>query len=67
MLAALFVSERRSFSSGTFKVKKTMFQEEGFDLTRVDEPIFYLNQQKQSYERLTPEIFDLIQNDKLRF
>lgn len=48
-------------------MKKTMFQEEGFDLTRVDEPIFYLNQQKQSYERLTPEIFDLIQNDKLRF
>lgn len=58
---------RKCFSLGTFKVKKTVFQEEGFDLTRIDEPIFYLNQQKQIYERLTAEIFDLIKNDKLRF
>ena len=50
--------------SGTFKVKKTVFQEEGYDLNRVTEPIYYLNQQKQIYERLTSEIYDLILKEK---
>ena len=54
-------------SSGTFKVKKTVFQDEGFDLSRVHEPIFYLNQKRQVYERLTPEAYDLIMNEKIRF
>jgi hypothetical protein len=52
---------------GTFKVKKTVFQEEGYDLNRISEPIFYLNQQKQVYERLTPEIYDLITKEKIKF
>ncbi|CAF1136945.1 unnamed protein product [Adineta ricciae] len=53
--------------TGTFKVKKTVFQEEGFDLERVTEPIYYLNHKKQTYERLTPEIFNLISKGKLQF
>ncbi len=53
--------------TGTFKVKKTVFQEEGYDLTRISEPIYYLNQQKQIYERVTPEIYDLIIKGKLKF
>jgi hypothetical protein len=55
------------FLTGTFKVKKTVFQEEGYDLNRITEPIYYLNQQKQVYERLTPEIYELILNDKIKF
>jgi len=53
--------------TGTFKVKKTDFQEEGYDLTRITDPIYYLNQQKQIYERLTFEIYDLIRKQKLKF
>ena len=53
--------------SGTFKVKKTVFQDEGFDLNRITEPIYYLNQKKQVYERLTPDIYNLILQDKIKF
>ncbi|UJR35625.1 hypothetical protein I4U23_028375 [Adineta vaga] len=53
--------------TGTFKVKKTVFQEEAYDLNRINEPIYYLNQQKQSYEELTREIHDLILKEKVRF
>jgi len=56
-----------SIFSGTFKVKKTVFQEECYDLTRITEPIYYLNQQKQIYERVTPQIYDLISNGKVKF
>ncbi|CAF4732056.1 unnamed protein product, partial [Rotaria sp. Silwood1] len=53
--------------TGTFKVKKTVFQEEGFDLKVIDEPIFYLNPKKQIYQKLTPEIYDLILKEKIKF
>ena len=53
--------------TGTFKVKKTVFQEEAYDPARVTEPIYYLNQRMQTYERLTPELYDLILQEKIRF
>ncbi|CAF0720046.1 unnamed protein product [Rotaria sordida] len=53
--------------TGTFKVKKTVFQEEAYDLNRVTESIYYLNQEKQIYERLTPEIYELILKEKIKF
>lgn len=53
--------------TGTFKVKKTVFQEEGYDLNRITEDIYYLNQQKQVYEKLTPDIYELILKEKVRF
>ena len=56
-----------SICAGTFKVKKTVFQDEAYDLARVTDPVFYLNQQKQTYERLTPEAHDLIIKGKQRF
>lgn len=48
-------------------MKKTVFQEEGYDLKRINEPIYYLNQSKQIYEKLTPEISDQISNGKVKF
>ncbi|CAF3381809.1 unnamed protein product [Rotaria sp. Silwood1] len=53
--------------TGTFKVKKTTFQEEAYDLNRINEPIYYLNPQKQNYELLTPEIYELILKEKIKF
>ncbi|CAF1983617.1 unnamed protein product [Rotaria magnacalcarata] len=53
--------------TGTFKVKKNLYQDEGFDLKLMTEPIYYLNQQKQTYERLTSEIYDSIMNEKIKF
>ena len=52
---------------GTFKVKKTVFQDEGYDLNRVSEPIYYLNQKKLIYERLTPDIYAEILKEKMKF
>lgn len=48
-------------------MKKTVFQDEGYDLKRVSEPIFYLNQKKQIYERLTSDIYAAILNEKVKF
>ena len=55
------------FFLGTFKVKKTIFQDDGYDLKRIQEPVYYLNQQKQTYEQLTFDIYDLIQQGKIKF
>ena len=52
---------------GTFKVKKTVFQDEGYDLKRINEPIYYLNQSKQIYEKLTLETYDQINNGIVKF
>jgi len=53
--------------TGTFKVKKTTFQEEAYDLNRISEPIYYLNQQKQTYEPVTQEIYERICQEKIKF
>ncbi|CAF3362105.1 unnamed protein product [Rotaria socialis] len=53
--------------TGTFKVKKTAFQDEAYDLNRVTDPIYYLNQHKQTYQRLTPEIYELILQEEIKF
>jgi hypothetical protein len=66
-IAVLLFSFFTLLCLGTFKVKKTTFQDEGYDLNRVQEPIYYLNQQKQIYERLTADIYQRINNDKIRF
>jgi hypothetical protein len=48
-------------------VKKTVLQDEAYDLNRITEPIYYFNQQKQVYEQLTPEIYQLILKGKIKF
>lgn len=52
--------------SGTFKLKKKDLQEEGYDLKRIKDKLYYLNS-KTGYELLTPEIYDQIQEGKVRF
>jgi len=53
--------------TGTFKVKKNVFQDEAYDVNRVSETIYYLNNKNQSYEKLTPEIYESILQQKIKF
>ena len=48
-------------------MKKTVFQDEGYDLTRVSEPIYYLKTKDQTYELLTPELSQSILRNDIKF
>lgn len=52
--------------TGTFKLKKKDLQDEGFDVRRTQDKIYYLNP-KTGYQPLTPEIYDEIQGGKIKF
>lgn len=54
------------FFIGTFKLKKKDLQDEGYDIKRIRDKIYYLDP-KEGYQLVTPEIFDLIQQGKIRF
>lgn len=62
-----FMQGTHCISLGTFKVKKTVFQDEGYDLTRVSEPIYYLKSKDQTYEQLTPEPYQSILRNEIKF
>lgn len=47
--------------TGTFKLKKTDLQADGYDLTKVNDPIYFL-QKDSSYKRFTEEDFVKVQN-----
>ncbi len=51
--------------TGTFKLKKVKLRNEGF-ATTLSDPIFYLNTLSKSYEELTEEIYQKIQDGKMR-
>ncbi|XP_043476757.1 long-chain fatty acid transport protein 4-like isoform X1 [Leptopilina heterotoma] len=52
--------------TGTFKLKKKDLQEDGYDIKRIKDKIYYLDP-KEGYQLVTSEIFDLIQQGKIRF
>ncbi|XP_012283173.1 long-chain fatty acid transport protein 4 [Orussus abietinus] len=52
--------------TGTFKLKKKDLQEEGYDPRKLQDKIYYLDP-KTGYQLLTPEIYDQIQQHKIRF
>jgi solute carrier family 27 (fatty acid transporter), member 1/4 len=51
--------------TGTFKLKKRDLQLDGFDLTKVTDPI-YLLQNDGSYKRLTNEKYEEIKSGKAK-
>uniref|UniRef100_H2Z7Y2 long-chain-fatty-acid--CoA ligase n=1 Tax=Ciona savignyi TaxID=51511 RepID=H2Z7Y2_CIOSA len=53
--------------TSTLKMRKTTLQTEGFDISRVNDPIYVLDPDSQTYAPLTPEIFQKIENCSLRF
>lgn len=46
--------------TGTFKLKKVELQTEGYDLSKVSDPLYFL-QRDGSYKRLNEEDFEKIQ------
>lgn len=52
--------------SGTFKLKKKDLVDEGYNPNRIGDKLYYLNE-KSGYQLLTTEIYDQIQQGKVRF
>ena len=52
--------------TGTFKFRKVELRQEGFDPTRVSEPLYVLVDPARGYEPMTPERFAQIQRGELR-
>ena len=52
--------------TGTFKLKKTQVRDEGYDLERVSDPVFFLHPTSRQYVRLTEELVQQINEGKLR-
>ena len=51
---------------GTFKLKKRTYQSEGFDPTKIKDPVFYLDSRAGRYVRLTNDIYQDICSGKMR-
>ncbi|MBU2548951.1 MAG: AMP-binding protein, partial [Proteobacteria bacterium] len=51
----------------TFKVKKSILRNEGFDLEKTADPIYALLPDRETYVPLTPELFAEIEGGKFRF
>ncbi|CAF0927905.1 unnamed protein product [Didymodactylos carnosus] len=53
--------------TGTFKVKKTTYQDESYDITRTNDEIYYLNPSTKMYQRVTNDIYEKINQGKIKF
>ena len=54
-------------TTGTFKYRKVELKQEGFDPTRVSDPLFVLLDRALGYEALTPALHDRIRQGEIRF
>ena len=52
--------------TSTFKLKKTQGREEGYDLERIADPVFFLHPTQGRYVRLTPELVLELENGNLK-
>jgi acyl-CoA synthetase (AMP-forming)/AMP-acid ligase II len=63
----VFVRVRESMEvTGTFKLKKGNLSAEGFDPNAMQDPIFFRDPGQDSYVPLTTELYEQLQNGKLR-
>ena len=51
---------------GTFKLQKTLLQQEGFDPTKIEDPMFFLDTKSGSYVRLDEELYKSIVSGTIR-
>ncbi|KAH0953249.1 hypothetical protein HN011_000393 [Eciton burchellii] len=52
--------------TGTFKLKKKELQDEGYNAYKIQDKLYYLDT-KLGYQLLTPDIYDQIQQGKIKF
>lgn len=57
---------KRAATTGTFKYRKVELKREGFDIGRIDEPLYVLVDRGRGYEKLTKRLYRQIQDGKLR-
>jgi acyl-CoA synthetase (AMP-forming)/AMP-acid ligase II len=63
----LFVRvKERMETTGTFKLKKGELAAEGFDPRKISDPIYFRDNAKNTYVRLTPELYDQVCAGKLK-
>ena len=51
---------------GTFKAKKNILMDEGYNVNIIKDKLFYFDTNQQTYLLLTKQVFDDIQNQKLK-
>lgn len=51
--------------TGTFKVKKVELQNEGFDMKKIDDPLYFYDSKKSSYIPLK-DVYEDIINEKMK-
>jgi citronellyl-CoA synthetase len=54
-------------TTATFKLKKVKLKEEGFDLEKVEDPLYIMLPHESEYRPLTKEIYENIQNGQYKF
>jgi fatty-acyl-CoA synthase len=59
--------KQRQDTTGTFKYRKVELKQEGFDPSKVDEPLYVLVDRGRGYVPLTREIYAQIESGTLRF
>lgn len=52
--------------SGTFKVKKQELMQEGFDINRITDPMFFADSGKGTYVPITASLYQNILNGNVR-
>lgn len=51
---------------GTFKLKKVDLQKEGFDPSRIKDPLYYLDKKLNAYVTLDADAYERICNGQIR-
>ncbi len=54
-------------ATSSFKQMKTGLQEDGFDPSKIKDPLYFLSPEKEKYIKLTKKIFEEIQNGVYKF
>jgi len=54
-------------TTSTFKLKKVKLKKEGFDLEKVEDPLYIMLPNESEYRQLTKEIYENMQNGQYKF
>ena len=64
----IFVRQKQTLSTtGTYKIQKGDLKSEGYNLDRVDDPIYYFEKSTGSFKKLNPEALQQIQSRRIQF